>query len=331
MGNKREHEIEQEAMPTGDENVESPAAPLGFGAQLYNARQQLGISLGDMAVQCRLTVAQLEAIEQEDVKQLPEPVYVRAFIRGYAHVLGLDPTPLVEDYVNRYAPRNDAQQAIGDMPNRCLQQPVVIGGHQSSRVLKIISLVVVILVVIAGIYILMTDKFGIIQMGSEAQKIEMGVSEAVKSNGEAATTTTEVAANDAASTTTTAAGNTTAPAPTAPTPSTPNQPATPAPNPNGAKLSDLSGTTTVKAEPAEAVDHNLTLTAKDPSWVRVESPKGKVFLERTLKVGETVSVGVPKGTTVRIGNAKAVTVIIDKETFSIARFVRQGVAFFQIQ
>ena len=67
------------------------AAPQGFGAMLRAAREAQGISLGDMAVRSRLSVAQVRALEEEDVAALPEPVYVRAFIRGCAHSLGLDP------------------------------------------------------------------------------------------------------------------------------------------------------------------------------------------------------------------------------------------------
>ena len=49
-----------------------------------------------MAVQCRLAVTQIRALEEERLENLPEPVYVRAFIRGYAHALKIDPAPLVE-------------------------------------------------------------------------------------------------------------------------------------------------------------------------------------------------------------------------------------------
>ena len=61
----------------------------GFGEELRAAREAQGISLGDMAVRSRLSVAQLRALENEEVEKLPEPVYVRAFIRGCAQSLGL--------------------------------------------------------------------------------------------------------------------------------------------------------------------------------------------------------------------------------------------------
>ena len=55
-----------------------------------------------MAVQCRLAVTQIRALEEERLENLPEPVYVRAFIRGYAHALKIDPAPLVDDYMMRW-------------------------------------------------------------------------------------------------------------------------------------------------------------------------------------------------------------------------------------
>ena len=74
-----------QAEPTIPVREEASAAPKGFGAVLRAAREAEGISVGDMAVQCRLAVTQIRALEEERLENLPEPVYVRAFIRGYAH------------------------------------------------------------------------------------------------------------------------------------------------------------------------------------------------------------------------------------------------------
>ena len=79
-----------------------PAPAEGFGAALKRAREAQGISIGDMAARSRLSVQQVRALESERTAELPEPVYVRAFIRGVASVLGLEPDPLVADYTARY-------------------------------------------------------------------------------------------------------------------------------------------------------------------------------------------------------------------------------------
>lgn len=40
----------------------------------------------------------IEALEREDYKSLPEPVFVTGYIRKYANLVGLDPKPLVATY-----------------------------------------------------------------------------------------------------------------------------------------------------------------------------------------------------------------------------------------
>ena len=74
----------------------------GFGAVLKRTREAQGLSLGDMAARSRLSVQQLRAIEDERMDELPEPVYVRAFLRGIAQSLEIDPTPLLADYAARF-------------------------------------------------------------------------------------------------------------------------------------------------------------------------------------------------------------------------------------
>ena len=103
---------QMQAEPTIPVREEASAAPKGFGAVLRAAREAEGISVGDMAVQCRLAVTQIRALEEERLENLPEPVYVRAFIRGYAHALKIDPAPLVDDYMMRCGRRGAAVEEI---------------------------------------------------------------------------------------------------------------------------------------------------------------------------------------------------------------------------
>lgn len=80
------------------------ALPLSFGARLAAAREKEGLSVGEMAGRLRLHVNQVRALESENFAQLPEPAYVRGFVRSYARSLGLDPAPLVEDLNAKLAP-----------------------------------------------------------------------------------------------------------------------------------------------------------------------------------------------------------------------------------
>lgn len=80
------------------------SAAAGYGAQLARQRQSAGLSVTDVAASLRLHPNQVRAIEQEDLARLPAPAYVRGFIRSYARVLNIDPTPLLTDLNAKLAP-----------------------------------------------------------------------------------------------------------------------------------------------------------------------------------------------------------------------------------
>ena len=76
----------------------------GYGARLTAQRERAGLSVTDVAATLRLHPNQVRAIEQEDLGRLPALAYVRGFIRSYARVLRLDPTPLLSDLNAKLAP-----------------------------------------------------------------------------------------------------------------------------------------------------------------------------------------------------------------------------------
>ena len=65
------------------------------GTVLASARKAAGLSIADVAQQMRLSPRQVEALEADRYEALPGAVFVRGFIRNYARVLKLDPTPLL--------------------------------------------------------------------------------------------------------------------------------------------------------------------------------------------------------------------------------------------
>ncbi len=68
----------------------------GYGERLRKARESAGLSVDQVAQQLKLGPRQIEAIEAEDLENLPEIAYVRGFVRNYARLLGLDARSLLE-------------------------------------------------------------------------------------------------------------------------------------------------------------------------------------------------------------------------------------------
>jgi cytoskeleton protein RodZ len=67
----------------------------GFGAVLRQRREELGLTLNDMAVRTRVHKTYLQALEEENLRQLPGTAYAIGFLRIYARELGLPVAPLL--------------------------------------------------------------------------------------------------------------------------------------------------------------------------------------------------------------------------------------------
>jgi transcriptional regulator with XRE-family HTH domain len=69
-----------------------------FGEELRREREIRGISLKEISDATKISKRFLEAIEKNDHRTLPAPVFTRGFVREYARYLGL----ASEEIVNRY-------------------------------------------------------------------------------------------------------------------------------------------------------------------------------------------------------------------------------------
>jgi len=81
-----------------------------FIACLRRHREKRGISLDDIAGETRVKREQLEAFERGDLTIWPNGLYARAWIRGYASVVGLDPADTVDEFC-RLFPQGDRRAA----------------------------------------------------------------------------------------------------------------------------------------------------------------------------------------------------------------------------
>jgi len=71
--------------------------------ELKTKREALGLSLADVFQRTRISVANLQAMENNDFHLLPTSAYSKNFIKTYARTLGIDSEPILvkyEDYLN---------------------------------------------------------------------------------------------------------------------------------------------------------------------------------------------------------------------------------------
>ena len=61
-----------------------------LGALLKSKRTEKNIAIGEVAERLKFSAKQIESLESGDYKGLPEPIFVKGFIKTYARFLGLD-------------------------------------------------------------------------------------------------------------------------------------------------------------------------------------------------------------------------------------------------
>jgi GAF domain-containing protein len=73
--------------------------PESFGARLRQRRERQQIALTTIAEQTKIQLSLLEALERDDVSHWPAGIFRRAFIRAYAHAIGLEPDVVVREFL----------------------------------------------------------------------------------------------------------------------------------------------------------------------------------------------------------------------------------------
>lgn len=311
----------------------------GFGAMLREARESLGISIGDVSSRTRLSVDQIRAIEEENLERLPEPVYVRAFLRAYAKAIDIDYEPLVNDYVTRCG--GGGVRIPEHAPEEAFREVAYYDSPRPSR-WKFAGLLVLIVVVTLGIWGVYSGTFARLMEadGTEAAKVENGVSEVapnVAPAPEAPKTTAPVEVADAskpAAPAAPAAQTALAPeaAPASETASQTTSPAAPAETPAPVTEAPAAATEaaaqTTEAAPAETYAAEFHTSAS--CWVHVIAPDGQNLIAREMKPGETQSVALPAGTRVTVGNPPALILTLDGHPYDLGGVTQRGVARFVI-
>lgn len=125
---------------------------------LYAARRQSGLSLEEVERATRIRAAFLQALENDDFRRLPPPVYTRGFVRNYAAFLHLDPDQLSQLY----------DEAIGYRP-----QPVRIAPKEQVRIAGLVTpnvaAIGVVLVVTSIVFVWLYSAFFVTDPGRTAR------------------------------------------------------------------------------------------------------------------------------------------------------------------
>ena len=87
-----------------------------FGAELRQQRERQQIALTVIAEQTKIKLSLLEGLERDDVSHWPSGIFRRAFIRTYAHAIGLEPDAVVHQFLTLYPDASDECAPVPAVP-----------------------------------------------------------------------------------------------------------------------------------------------------------------------------------------------------------------------
>ena len=99
-----------------------------LGAWLRRERERAGVTLETIATRTKVARTLLEALERNDVSRWPNGIFRRAFIRGYASQIGLDPDYAVALFIRAF----DGSQSHSPALARAAARAAVSAGAVSS-------------------------------------------------------------------------------------------------------------------------------------------------------------------------------------------------------
>jgi cytoskeletal protein RodZ len=120
---------------------------MDFGSELRQAREKRGVTLKQIAEATKISVRSLEALERNELSQLPGGIFTRAFVRSYALEVGLDPDRALREFLSQFPDENSSPQ-----PYAAESAEAPRNGTAANRLLIVVVLVTAVL---AGTYYLM--------------------------------------------------------------------------------------------------------------------------------------------------------------------------------
>lgn len=115
-------------------------AQQAFGLTLRTRREQIGITLPDIAESTKISVALLSGLERGDVSRWPRGIYRRSFFREYVVAIGLSPEPVLNDFV-RLFPEEPAAVPAAERPAE-LRLELAVRDRSAAVALKRVAVVV---------------------------------------------------------------------------------------------------------------------------------------------------------------------------------------------
>ena len=310
-------------------------------------REERGLNINQVAEALCLSPKIITALETEQLDQLPEPPYVRGYLRSYAKFAEVDPASMIAAYEKlRGAKPNELDYHFTASPSASRKKR----GGISSGVIKL-GLVVLLLGLLAILSMIPGVKnWASNTWNSFSQESNSGFANEYQTENPLLTGsipaplpienlsigngTTPIEGDLAATgqAVLTANGNVSFPSVDGgdPVSSTETETA------DGETSEATSADDDKTAEDADATEvpegsSRLTMTFTDEVWMRIRDNDKKKLFEGLSQKGDTKEMVLPKPMVVRVGNAQKLELTIDGKPFDMTPFIRGSVANFTIE
>lgn len=301
----------------------TPATPGGAfdksaGTLLREAREAVGLHVGALAVSLKVPVKKLEALEADDLAQLPDAVFARALAATVCRTLKVDPGPVLArlPQVHTAPLQVGSQKAPIRLYDRGAGLRMPGFGGLPRWVLYLTGLLL-----LGAIVVVMLPSWRI------AGDATLADGQPVATAGSEVGTSVPVEApTGAVAATATATDATPAAVLSASTSAASAVPAASQRAVSDAATPSATATNGTGDSPAIAV-----FTTREPSWLQVTDAAGVVHVSKTMAGGEAVRVQGSLPLSVVIGRVNAIDVVVRGKPFDLAAVSKNNVARFQIK
>ena len=98
---------------THEQKTNQQHSAINLGEILRQHRQKKKLSIGEVSERLKLPARQIEALENGTYENLPEPVFVRGFLRSYGRFLGLDEA-ILDEALSHISPPDQVHKVSGN-------------------------------------------------------------------------------------------------------------------------------------------------------------------------------------------------------------------------
>jgi cytoskeleton protein RodZ len=281
------------------------------GRMLAAARNEQQLTIADVANRLKLSVSQVEALENDAYDRLPGPVFVRGFIRNYARLVKLESEPFMH-----------AANVPLAMPEKrdALSEPLEVPLQEERRWPRYAAVAALIFVIAGLIDFLVPESEPPVPSSSAPTTVR----DAPAVVSQPAPTP---APSDAAGMAVGAAESASATLASTTVDSSQSPGTTSAPE-NNAVASSLKPSAAASPGAEAPAPHRgqLRLMFTEPSWVEIRDRDGHVILSQVNAPGTTRELSGAAPLKLVIGNARGVHVMYNERPVDLTRYMQVDVA-----